>query len=129
VSLSGQGQVILDPGVHLRLFVGGNADLTGNGVSNPNNPLNFQLYGLERAPGDSPGSMNISGNGGFRGAAYAPNYDIEMVGGGNSDSIFGGFVGRTIRMTGGQAVHYDEALGSGGLISDYRVVSWFEHAH
>ncbi len=126
VSLSGQAQILLDPGVNVRLFVAGDADMTGNGVSNPNSPLNFQLYGLDRNPGQSPGSLKIAGNGGFRGAAYAPNYDIEMVGGGNSDSIFGGFVGRTIRMTGVQTVHYDEALGSGGLISDYRVVSWYE---
>jgi hypothetical protein len=129
VSLSGQGQIILDPGVHVRLFVGGNADMTGNGVSNPNSPLHFQIYGLERAAGEPNGTLKISGNGGFRGSAYAPNYDITMVGGGNADTIFGAFVGQTIIMTGGQAVHYDEALGEGGLISDYRVVSWFEDAY
>jgi hypothetical protein len=128
VKLSGQGQIILDPGVHVRLFVAGDADMTGNGVSNPNNPLNFQVYGLERAPGADPGILKISGNGGFRGATYAPDYDVEMVGGGNADSIFGGFVGRNIRMTGVQSVHYDEALSDAGLISDYRVVSWFEDA-
>ena len=31
-----------------------------------------------------------------------------------------------ISPTGVQAVHYDEALSDGGLISDYKVVSWFE---
>jgi len=31
-----------------------------------------------------------------------------------------------VNMTGVQAIHYDEALGEGGLISDYKVVSWFE---
>ncbi len=128
ISLSGQGKIIIDPGVHVRLFVGGNADMTGNGVSNPNSPLHFQLYGLERAEGQPNGALKISGNGGFRGAAYAPNYDITMVGGGNADTIFGAFAGKTITMTGGQSVHYDEALGDGGLISDYRVVSWFEDA-
>jgi hypothetical protein len=51
-----------------------------------------------------------------------------MVGGGNSDSIYGAFVGKTIGMTGVQSVHYDEALGDGGLVSDYRVASWFEDA-
>nr|MDQ3623636.1 hypothetical protein [Verrucomicrobiota bacterium] len=131
ISISGQGAITLDPGVNLRIFVGGNADITGNGVTNPNSPLNFQLYGIDRpknADGSpqSPGSIKIAGNGGFRGAVYAPNYDIEMKGGGNADTIFGSFVGWNIRMTGGQAVHYDEALADGGLISDYKVVSWFE---
>jgi hypothetical protein len=71
-------------------------------------------------------TMSISGNGGFSGAVYAPHYNVEMVGGGNTDSIFGSFVGNTVRMTGVQSVHYDEALADGGLVSDYKVVSWFE---
>ena len=128
--LSGQAQIILDPGVKVRMFVVGDADLTGQGVANPNDPLSFQLYGVERLPdalgGVSTGNIKIAGNGGFRGAAYAPNYNITMVGGGTSDSIFGAMVGRTITMTGVQSIHYDEAMGEGGLVADYRVISWFE---
>jgi hypothetical protein len=131
ISLSGNGAITLDPGVHVRLFVGGDADITGNGVTNPNSPLHFQLYGLDReknadgSPKD-PGEMKIAGNGGFRGTVYAPSYNVEMVGGGNTDSIYGSFVGWTVRMTGVQSVHYDEALADGGLISGYAIVSWFE---
>ena len=29
-------------------------------------------------------------------------------------------------MTGVQSVHYDEALSEGGLVGEYKVVSWFE---
>ena len=131
VSMSGNAQVVLDPGVHLRMFVAGDADMTGNGVANPNSPLNFQLYGLDRPTNpdgspQTPGLMKVAGNGGFRGTVYAPSYNVRMVGGGSSDSIFGSFVGWQVNMTGVQAVHYDEALGDGGLISDYKVVSWFE---
>lgn len=132
VELSGQAQIIIGPGVHVRMFVKGDADISGNGVANANNPLNFQLYGVDRLPDSSgvisPGNFKIAGNGGFRGAVYAPNYNINMVGGGLSDSIFGSFVGNTINMTGVQSVHYDEAMGEGGLIADFRVVSWFEDA-
>lgn len=132
VDLSGQAQIILDPGVHVRMFVKGDGDFTGNGVANPNDPLNFQLYGVQRLPDASGvisrGAFKVAGNGGFRGAVYAPNYDINMVGGGYADSIFGAFVGYTINMTGVQSVHYDEAMGEGGLIADFRVVSWFEDA-
>ncbi len=131
VSLSGQAQIVLDPGVHVRMFVAGDADMTGNGVLNPNSPLNLQIYGLDRpknpdgSPVD-PGILKVAGNGGFRGTVYAPSYNVTMVGGGSSDSIFGSFVGWRVTMTGVQAVHYDESLGDGGLISDYKVVSWFE---
>ena len=57
---------------------------------------------------------------------YAPGYDVTIVGGGNTDSVYGAFVGKTIRMTGVQSVHYDEALGRGGLVADYQIASWYE---
>lgn len=128
--LSGNAQIILDPGVKVRMFVIGDVDLTGNGVLNPNDPLSFQIYGVQR-PKDSSGayirgSMKIAGNGGFRGAAYGPDYDLTLVGGGNADTIYGAFVARTITMTGVQAIHYDESMAEGGLIADYRVISWYE---
>ena len=131
ITLSGQASIIVDPGVHVRIFVAGDADITGQGISNPNSPLHVQVYGLDRPTNpdgspETPGKMKIAGNGGFRGTVYAPSYDLTMVGGGTEDSIYGSFVGWTVNMTGVQAVHYDEALGEGGLISDYKVVSWFE---
>ncbi len=131
ISLSGNAGIILDPGVYVRLFVKGDADITGNGVTNPNSPLNFQVYGMARpknadgSPVD-PGVLKIAGNGGFSGTVYAPGHNVRLVGGGTNDNIFGSFVGWKISMTGVQAVHYDEALADGGLISDYKVVSWFE---
>ena len=131
VSLSGSAGIILGPGVHVRIFVTGDADMTGNGVSNPNSPLNFQVYGLDRPTNpdgspQNPGLLKVAGNGGFRGTVYAPSYNVRLVGGGSADTMFGSFVGWRISMTGVQAVHYDEALADGGLISDYKVVSWFE---
>jgi hypothetical protein len=140
-SLSGQAQIILGSNVYLRIFIVGDADFTGNGFSNPNSPLNLQLYGVDHyrknaagqilkdSAGDpivDYGNLKISGNGGFKGAVYAPHYNIEMKGGGNADSIFGAFVGHDILMNGVQSVHYDEALGDGGLVGEYKVVSWFE---
>jgi hypothetical protein len=131
ITMTGQAAIIVDPGVYVRIFVAGDADFAGQGILNPNSPLHMQLYGLDRptnADGSpqTPGEMKIAGNGGFRGTVYAPSYDLTMVGGGTEDSIYGSFVGWTVNMTGVQAVHYDEALGDAGLISDYKVVSWFE---
>lgn len=135
VRLTGQAKIQLDPGVYLRMFVQGDSDLSGQGVSNPqpNRPAHFQFYGVDRPPlsdgRPAPlGQITIAGNGGFTGSVYAPNYHLTMVGGGYSDSIYGGFLAHTISMTGVQSVHFDEALADGGLISDYKVVSWFEDA-
>jgi len=130
ISLTGQGQIVVDEGVYVRIFVRGNASIAGNGVSNNNAPLHLQIYGVDPPPGSTTTTttktISISGNGGFSGAVYAPRYDVEMVGGGNSDNIFGSFVGKTVRMTGVQSVHFDEALTEGGLVTDYKVISWFE---
>lgn len=131
IALSGLASIVIDPGVYVRIFVSGDADLSGQGILNPNSPLHLQIYGESRAhdaDGNpvSPGEIKIAGNGGFRGTVYAPDHDIEMLGGGNADTVYGSFVGWTIRMTGVQTVHYDEALADGGLITDYRVSSWFE---
>lgn len=142
-SLSGQAQIILEAGVYVRIFVMGDADFTGNGFSNPNSPLHLQLYGVDRYRKDANGNvvtdsngdpiidygtLKISGNGGFKGAVYAPHFDVEMKGGGGHDTptIFGSFVGNNIIMTGVQSVHYDEALADGGLVGEFKVVSWFE---
>jgi hypothetical protein len=129
INLSGNGGLVVDEGVYVRIFVRGNAYITGNGVTNPNAPLHLQIYGIDPDPAlSSVGekTIHISGNGGFSGAVYAPRYNVEMVGGGDADTIYGSFVGNTVKMSGVQSVHYDEALADGGLITDYKVVSWFE---
>jgi len=133
ISTSGQGAIIIDPGVNLRIFVMGDVNITGNGFINDNSPLNLQLYGVDRPPNadgspQTPGTIKIAGNGGFSGTVYAPSYNVTMTGGGATDNLFGAFVGWTVSMSGIQAVHYDEALADGGLISDYKVVSWLEDA-
>jgi hypothetical protein len=119
----------------VRLFVEGDADIAGNGILNPGSPLNLQIYGTDRQTDSTtgevtdPGTIKIAGNGGFSGAIYAPTYNIELKGGGNNDTnkaIYGAFAGYTVTLTGVQSVHYDEALGDGGIVNGYNVVSWFE---
>ncbi len=141
VSLSGQAKIIIGTNVYVRVFIEGNADISGNGVSNTNSPLNFQMYGVDNyrrnaageivkdASGNAIidyGTIKIAGNGGFAGAVYAPHYDIEMKGGGSTDNVFASFVGHRISMNGVTSVHYDEALADGALVGEYKVVSWFE---
>jgi hypothetical protein len=132
VTVGGQARIVMDPGVNVRLFVEGDADIAGNGVLNPNSPLSLQIYGCDREADEStgeisdPGSIKIAGNGGFSGAIYGPTYNIEIKGGGNEDNVFGAFAGYNVTLTGVQSVHYDEALGDGGIVNGYNIVSWFE---
>lgn len=131
IDVKGNGLIKIGAGVHLRLFLKGDADFGGNGISNPepNTPANLQIYGIDR-PADDPdpiGDIKIAGTASFTGTVYAPNYDIAIVGGGNNDSsVSGAFVGRNIRMTGVSQVYYDEDLASEGLVIGYRIASWFE---
>ena len=132
ISITGvEAAIQLDAGVYARIFVEGDADIAGRGFINPNPAVHLQLYGVD-PPSDArttPGirrHMKIAGNGGFSGAVYAPSYNITLAGGGTTDSICGAFVGNTVTMTGVQSVHYDQSLTESGLITDYRIVSWFE---
>jgi len=141
ISLSGQAQIILGTNVYVRIFVEGDADFSGNGVLNPNSPLNLQVYGVDNYRRDAAGNIlkdaagndiidygtiKIAGNGGFSGAVYAPHYDVELKGGGTGDHVYASFVGHKISMNGVTSVHYDEALADGALVGEYKVVSWFE---
>lgn len=130
VAMTGQAQLRIDPGVYARIFVQGSADFSGKGIVNPNSPLHLQVYGTDRpknADGTIQyGTMKIAGNAGFSGSIYAPTYNVELKGGGSTDNIFGAFVGNKVTMSGVQSVHFDEAMADGGLISDYKIVSWFE---
>ena len=40
--------------------------------------------------------------------------------------LYGSIVGKTVTMTGVSNLHYDERLGSTGIINNYKIVSWFE---
>ena len=127
----GQAAIVLDPGVYARIFVEGDASIGGRGFINQGSPLHLQLYGVDRplnrdGTAPFPGSIKIAGSGAFSGAVYAPGYDVELKGGGSSDGISGAFVGKTVKMTGVQSVHYDQALRESGLITDFKIVSWFE---
>jgi hypothetical protein len=126
VSLSGTSQIVVQPGVSAKIYFAGNVDVTGNGIVNSKNqPLDLQLYGLQPPSGTSR-HVNLGGNAQISAAVYAPDYDVTVNGGGSSGHVYGSVVGKTVTMTGVTNLHYDEALGGGGLVNNYRIVSWFE---
>ncbi len=122
-SMTGQSELIITPGASLKIYVGGDVKLAGNGIMNYTmNAANFQLFGLPTNK-----SIDISGNAAFTGVIYAPQADITMNGGGNNVyDVVGAIVGNTAKMNGHFKFHYDEALGRAKILSKYSVASWRE---
>lgn len=127
LTVKGNGQLILQPGVKAKIYFSGNVDIGGNGMLNVNNqPLDLQMFGIQPAAGSSSKTVTLGGNGQIIAAVYAPNHDVTVNGGGTNGHVFGSIIGKSVKMTGVTNLHYDEALGSGGFINDYKIVSWFE---
>ena len=126
ISATGNAEIVVQPGVKAKIYFAGNAHIAGNGLINTNNqPGDLMMYGITPSV---PTSRNVSigGNGQLTAAVYAPAYSVQINNGGTRGSVYGSFVGKTVKMNGVTDLHYDEALGSGGRISDYKIVSWFE---
>lgn len=122
-TMSGQSEFIIAPGASVKIYVGGEVSLSGNGILNHTlNAANFQLFGLPTNK-----SIDISGNAAFTGIIYAPQADIAMNGGGNDIyDVVGAIVGNSAKMNGHFRFHYDEALGRAKILSKYSVASWRE---
>jgi hypothetical protein len=126
ISVSGTGQIVVQPGVTATIYFAGNVDITGNGVLNSNNqPGDFMLYGIQ-PPTTSSEHVNFGGNSQITASIYAPGHDVTVNGGGTNGHVYGSIVGKTVTMTGVSNLHYDERLGSTGVINNYKIVSWFE---
>jgi hypothetical protein len=126
VNVTGNAQIIIQPGVKAKIWVAGNFTVAGNGVVNSDeHPGDLLFYGI--TPSDnSSRSFQLGGNALLSAALYAPAYDVQINNGGTRGSVYGSFVGKTVTMNGVTDLHYDEALSTGGSIGGYRIVSWFE---
>lgn len=126
ISVSGNSQITVAPGVSATIYFKSNVDITGNGIVNQDNqPSNLLLYGVQPSGGETP-YVKLGGNGEITAAVYAPGHDVTINGGGTDGHVYGSAIGKTVTMTGVTNLHYDEALSSGGLINNYKIVSWFE---
>jgi hypothetical protein len=122
-SMTGNSQVIIAPGASLKVFVGGDVNLAGNGIFNYTlDASHFSLYGLP-----TNHNIAISGNAAFTGVVYAPQADLVMNGSGNTIyDVVGAIVANTATLHGHFQFHYDEALGRAKIQSKYNVASWHE---
>jgi hypothetical protein len=126
ISVSGTGQIVIQPGVTAKIYFAGNVDISGNGVLNSNNqPGDLMLYGIQ-PPTNTSEHVNIGGNSQITASVYAPGHDVAVNGGGTNGHVYGSIVGKSVTMTGVSNLHYDERLGAIGMINNYKIVSWFE---
>ncbi len=127
IAVTGNGQVTLGHGVKAKFYFAGNVNIAGNGVLNKNNqPGDLMFYGINPPDANATRTFSLGGNSLLSAAVYAPSYDVEINNGGTRGSVFGSFAGKSVKMVGVTDLHYDEALGAGGVISDYKIVSWVE---
>ena len=124
MSVSGNGYIQQQPGVHLTIYCEGNITVTGGGVVNQTGRArNLQIFGVDPASGTR--SFTIGGNGNFIGVLDAPAFDLTISGTGD---FSGSAVARSAALTGTGGFHYDESLSSEeiGPANSYQVVSWIE---
>ena len=127
ITVTGNGQITLAPGVKATIYFDNNVNIQGNGIINTSQqPSNLLLYGVQPAANAPTPSVTLGGNGAFSGAVYAPGANVTVNGGGNSGQVFGSVVGKTVYMNGVTNLHYDEALGLTGPVNNYEIASWFE---
>ena len=127
ISATGNAQIVVQPGVKAIIHFAGGVKVSGNGLVNKSNqPGNLMMYGITPPPGTATKTVELGGSGQLTAAVYAPDYFVHMNNAGTRGIANGSFVGKTFKMTGGTDLHYDEALGSGGRIANYKIVSWFE---
>jgi hypothetical protein len=126
IAVTGNSQITLSPNVKAKIYFAGNVSIAGNGVVNSNNqPGDLQLYGI-KPPDNVTQTVSLGGNAQLTAALYAPDANVTVNGGGSTGHVFGSFVGKTVVMNGVTNLHYDEALSTGGLVTNYKIVSWFE---
>jgi hypothetical protein len=100
ISLSGSARIVATGPV--TVYVSGAVSIAGNGVTTSDNtPVNFLLY----ATGTS--NVNISGNGSFYGAVYAPSSSVTYTGNGD---FYGAVIANNYTQSGTYSLHYDTQL-------------------
>jgi hypothetical protein len=117
VSVTGHGEIIIEAGADVVIYVTGIWNSSGGTITNNNGtPSSFQMYSV----GDS---VLVAGGTEFYGAIYAPESHVVVTGG---SEFYGSIVGATFDNGGGTNCHYDEALGRDITrgISRYAIQAW-----
>ncbi len=121
---NGDGSIVINSGVNVKIYVGGNIGLGGNGIANNNGSASsLSILGIT-PPAGVIRTADFGGTSTFYGTVYAPGYDITL---GGTPTYIGSMIGKSATLVGNVAIRYDEALNGKLPISRYKIVSWFEN--
>lgn len=123
---SGSGHVVLEPGVHAIYHIEGDITVSGSSFVNQSNRSAHNVINAVSPAVATPKSVTISGGGTFIGAINAPAYEFTISG---SAEFSGAMIGKTMNISGGASLHFDESLASApgiGSTPVFRVASWAE---
>ena len=122
------GSIVILNGVNVKMYVGGNIDVSGNGlVNNNSNAASLSIYGINPPDGVSR-SFSLGGSASFYGTVYAPGHDLVLNGGGNGGQFVGSLAGKTASLKGNVQIRYDESLGKAAqkILTSFKIAAWFE---
>jgi hypothetical protein len=125
--MSVKGEINLEPDSTLTLYISGDLDIGGNGITNMqpgSTPENVVIYST--APDNGSQTMKLHGNGAISAAIYAPYAAVEMKGSGSTGTMMGAVIADTILLTGNFEFHFDEALKDYGASNSFSMDSWRE---
>ena len=123
-SITGNGFIRQEPGVHVTFYCEGNIAIMGSGVVNQNGRARYlEVFGVD--PGSGTRTFTVGGSGNFIGVLNAPAFDLAISGTGD---FCGAAVARSATMNGTGGFHYDESLADlkMGPADRYEVASWIE---
>lgn len=121
---NGDGSIVIENGIQVKIYVSGNIDLGGNGIANKNgNASSLSILGITPLDGSSR-SADFGGNSTFYGTVYAPAFDLTL---GGTPIYVGSLVGKSATLVGNVNIRYDEALAGAGSIIRFAPASWFEN--
>jgi len=119
VSISGSAFLHQLTGANVKIIQNaGKFTLSGGGLVN--DTLDASKFTVTSA---TTSAVTFSGGSTYFGTVYAPNAPFTASG---ATNFFGAFVASSMTLSGGAFFHYDEALGSAGAPSGYRIRSWIE---
>jgi hypothetical protein len=124
MSVSANGYIEQQPGVHVQIFCEDDIELGGGGVVNQSNvAANLQVFGI--TPESGTPKVTVSGNAGFTGVLNAPEFPLEIS---SNGTFAGAVIAKTIKLSGSGDFHYDEALAnfSSTGSTKYQYASWIE---
>jgi len=122
---SGSGYIQQEAGVHVTYHVEGDVTVSGSSFNNLTNRAANNIMNVVTPAVEVSQTVTVSGSGTFIGAINAPGAALTVSGGAE---MSGAFIGKTMSISDGTNIHFDEALPRIGANGDagYQVSSFVE---